>query len=118
MAGTRARGIAGETLAAAYFELHGASVEGRNVRLAGCEVDLLVRCGRALAVVEVKLRGRGDFGGAAGAVDARKRERLLRAARALLARGEAEVRLDVVTIDLKPEGLDLRHYANAVIEPA
>ncbi len=116
MGSAQVRGAAGEALAAAFFELRGARVVGRNVRLGGCEADLLVREGRTLALVEVKLRGRADYGGAAAAVDARKRERLLRAASALLARGEPEVRVDVVTIDLDPDGLRLRHYPNAVTQ--
>jgi len=114
MGGTVERGGRGEALATIFFELRGASVLARNARLAGCEVDLLVRHGRTLALVEVKLRSRSDFGGAVGAVDARKQRRLLRAASALVARGEDDVRIDVVTIDMEPDGLRLTHYPNAV----
>ena len=110
----QARGVRGEELAASFFELRGVHVVGRNLRLGGCEVDLLVRSGRTLVLVEVKLRTRSDYGGPAAAVDERKRRRLLQAAGALLARGEPEVRVDVVTIDLEPESLTLRHYPNAV----
>ncbi len=112
------RGASGESLAAIYYELCGASVLARNARLGGCEVDLLVRVRGTLALVEVKLRSAAGFGGAAAAVDARKRARLLRAANVLIAHGEAHVRIDVITIDLEPDGLRLTHYPNAVTEAA
>ena len=108
------RGRAGETLAAAYLELAGLDVTRRNVRLAGVEVDLVAREGRAWVVVEVKLRNRPDYGGAAGAVDERKRARLRRAALALLAEEGGPVRVDVVAMDLTAEGLTLRHVRDAV----
>jgi putative endonuclease len=108
------RGRAGEALAAAYLELAGLEVKRRNVRLAGVEVDLVAREGRAWVVVEVKLRNRPDYGGAAGAVDERKCARLRRAALALLAEDGGPVRVDVVAMDLTAEGLTLRHVRNAV----
>jgi len=53
-------------------------------------------------------------GGAAAAVDARKRERLRRAAHALLAEAGGPVRVDVVAMELTADGLSLRHVRNAV----
>ena len=76
-------GAAGEALAAAYLELVGCTVVGRNLSLAGVEVDLLIEEDRTQVLVEVKTRTRSDYGGAALAVDHTKRARLLRAARAL-----------------------------------
>lgn len=110
------RGERGETLAAAYLELMGFRTEARNTRLAGVEVDLLARDGEARVVVEVKLRNRADYGGAAVAVDRAKQARLLRAARALAAGGSDPVRIDVVAIEFEADGLTLRHYRNAVTE--
>jgi putative endonuclease len=110
----RTRGRAGEALAAAYLELAGLEVTRRNARLAGVEVDLVAREGRARVVVEVKLRNRPDYGGAAEAVDERKRARLRRAALALLAEEGGPVRVDVVAMDLTAEGLTLRHVRDAV----
>jgi putative endonuclease len=111
-------GRVGETLAAAYLELAGLEVVQRNVRLGGVEVDLLAREGRTRVVVEVKFRGRADYGGAAAAVDARKCARLRRAALALLAREEGPVRVDVIAMEQTAEGLSLRHVRNAVTEGA
>jgi len=116
MGTAKTRGGRGETLAAAYLELAGISIEARNARLAGVEVDLVAFEGRTRVVVEVKLRSRADYGGAALAVNGAKRGRLLRAARALAAAGDPYVRIDVVAIELEPDGLMLRHYRNAVTE--
>jgi putative endonuclease len=113
MGTTQTRGAAGEALAAAYLELAGLEVLERNARLAGVEVDLVARDGATRVIVEVKLRGRTDYGGAASAVDHRKRERLLRAARALEAEGST-MRIDVIAVDLASDGAVLRHYRNAV----
>jgi putative endonuclease len=110
------RGARGESLAAAWLELGGRQVLGRNVRLGGVEVDLLAREGETHVVVEVKLRGRSDYGGAALAVDRAKCQRLLRAARALEQSGVPGVRIDVIAIETDAEGLILRHYRNAVTE--
>ncbi len=111
----RSRGAAGEALAAAYLELAGCPIVGRNLRLGGVEVDLLANDGEVRVVVEVKLRGRSDYGGAALAVDAAKRERLRRAARALEREGRP-VRIDVVAVEIDTSGAILRHYRNAVTE--
>lgn len=113
---TQTRGRAGETLAMAYLELAGCHVTARNLKLGGVEVDALATDGPAQVLVEVKYRGRSDYGGAAAAVDAAKRLRLARAARALQLAGARRVRIDVVTVDLTPEGATVRHYRNAVTE--
>lgn len=116
MGWTQARGRAGEALAIAYLELAGCPVTGRNVRIAGVEVDALARDGPALVVVEVKVRGRTDFGGAVGAIDHLKRARLRRAALALQQSGARSVRIDVVAVDVSQEGAVVRHVRNAVTE--
>jgi len=110
------RGARGESLAAAWLDLAGLQVIGRNVRLGGVEVDLVARDGDTHVVVEVKLRGRADYGGAALAVDRVKRARLARAARALEQSGAPEVRIDVIAIETAADGLTLRHYRNAVTD--
>ncbi len=110
------RGKAGEALAIAYLELAGYRVTGRNLRIGGVEVDALVSDGPAQVVVEVKLRGRADYGGAAAAIDHVKQARLVRAARALQQEGARCVRIDVIAVDLSPDGATVRHYRSAVTE--
>ena len=109
-------GRAGEDLAIAYLELAGCQVIERNLKLGGVEVDVVARDGPVQVVIEVKYRSRSDYGGAVGAVDAAKRARLVRAARALQHGGAARVRIDVVAVELSPEGAMVRHYRSAVTD--
>ncbi len=116
MGSAQDRGRAGEALAAAYLELVGCHCVARNVRLGGVEVDLVVDDGPSRVLVEVRLRSRGDYGGAAATLDHRKRERLRRAAGALQQHGVLNPRIDVVTIDLSSAGATLVHHRNAVTD--
>jgi putative endonuclease len=109
----RSRGVAAEDLAAAYLELIGWNVEGRNVRVAGVEVDLIAREGRTAVLVEVKYRTRSDFGGPGAAIDGMKRARLKRAALTASA-GGGDVRIDVIALEPSAEGLSVHHVRNAV----
>ena len=108
------RGRAGESLAAAFLELQGCVTVARNVRLGGVEVDLVVDDGPTRVLVEVRMRSRGDFGGAAATIDRHKQERLVRAARSLAPTDFPRVRIDVVAIDLDATGAHLTHHRNAV----
>ncbi len=110
------RGRAGEALAVAYLELLGCRLLARNARLAGVEVDVVVEDAATRVLVEVRVRSRADFGGAAWSVDHRKQQRLARAARALEQQGVARVRVDVIAVDLAPDGAKLTHYRNAVTD--
>jgi len=109
-----ARGRAGEALAAAYLELVGFQVRARNARVGGVEVDVMASEGDTQVLVEIKYRSRGDYGGGEGAIDASKRQRLLRAASVLETQGHAAVRIDVVVVERSGEGATVRHYRGAV----
>ena len=109
----RSHGVAAEDLAAAYLTLLGWELAARNTRLAGVEVDLVALDGRTIVLVEVKYRARSDYGGADGAIDARKRERLRRAALAASA-GRSDVRIDIVSVEPSAGGLVVTHHRNAV----
>ena len=114
MGAAQDRGRHGEALAAAYLALVGCPLVARNVRLAGVEVDLVVDDGPSRVLVEVRLRSRGDYGGAAETLDHHKRLRLVRAARALEQQGIAHPRVDVIAIDLCASGARLTHHRNAI----
>ena len=122
---TRAQlvGDDGEALAAAHLEARGWAVLARNVRLGRDELDLVaVDPGppRALVVVEVRRRGRRDFGLAAETLDYRKRAARRRATGTLLERGTLPdgtplpplpLRVDLVAIDPGADGRPvLRHH--------
>jgi putative endonuclease len=100
-AGTRA-----ETEACRYLEARGLVLLEKNFRCRGGEIDLVMREGPVVALVEVRMRSSDRFGGAAGSVDWKKQKRLIVAARYLtLVRSEMRkhpLRFDVVT--LEPEG--------------
>jgi putative endonuclease len=81
---TEARGRAAEAAALALLLLKGYRVLAWRFSAAGGEVDLVVARGGTVAFVEVKARSNLDL--ARIAIDARKRRRVSRAARAWLAR--------------------------------
>jgi putative endonuclease len=116
-------GDAGEDLAAARLQAAGWTVLARNLRLGRDEVDLLgVDPGppAALVIVEVRRRGRRDFGLAEETLDHRKRTALRRACARLLETGTLPdgrrlpalpLRVDLVAIDPGPDGQpSVRHH--------
>lgn len=93
-------GARAEALAAAFLERRGLQVAERNFRVRGGEIDLVCREGRTLVFVEVRLRRRSDFGGAAASITANKRRRLVLAARHYLVRQpDAVCRFDCVLME-------------------
>ncbi len=94
------KGNAAEAAAARLLEARGLRVIERNFRVKGGEIDLVCRDGAATVFVEVRLRTRQDYGGAAASITATKQARLILAARHWLARhGEAPCRFDAVLSD-------------------
>jgi putative endonuclease len=83
----RARaGAQAEALAARFLERQGLAVVARNVRSRLGEIDIVARDGGTLVFVEVRLRRRAAFGGAAARITAAKRARIRAAAELYLAR--------------------------------
>jgi putative endonuclease len=96
----QAKGSAAEAQAARYLVGRGLSVIGRNFRVRGGEIDLVCRDGRTVVFVEVRLRRRSDFGGAAASITPDKQARVVLAARHWLARhGEQPCRFDCLLFD-------------------
>ena len=99
-----ALGRSGEQLACRELRRHGLRVLHCNYRCRGGEIDVIARDRDVLVFVEVRVRGPGARVGAAASVDARKRARLVLAARHFLggpgaALADAPCRFDVVAID-------------------
>ena len=102
-------GDAAEDAACTHLVQHGCRVIARNVRYREGELDVIAQDGATLVFVEVRLRSRDTFGGAAASVDRFKRKRLVRAAQHYLAqhfngmkagpRGMPPCRFDVITAD-------------------
>ena len=96
-----ALGRAGEDLAAAWYAARGYEVVARNWRTGGGEIDLVVRRGRVVAIVEVKARTDDRFGAPVEAVMAAKQARLRRLAAAWLRESGSRglrIRFDVVSV--------------------
>lgn len=112
------RGRWAEDAACRHLQSLGFRLEARNVRLAGGEVDLVLREGETLVFVEVKARG--ARGTAAAAVSADKRRRLSRAAAVWAARRglpPGGLRFDVVTVEGRGSDCQLQHVRGAFETP-
>jgi putative endonuclease len=94
-------GAAAEERALAYLQQQGLTLNGRNFRCKGGEIDLVMRAGETLVFIEVRQRSSGRYGGAAASVTATKQARLIRAAQFYLQRYRfpPACRFDVIAID-------------------
>ncbi|HEU4672577.1 MAG TPA: YraN family protein [Candidatus Limnocylindrales bacterium] len=120
-ASTRERGLAAEALVAARLEAAGWTILDRNIRVGRLEIDLLaVDPGppARLVAVEVRSRGRRDFGLPEETVDGRKLGRLRAALGRLAAEGALSdgrrlprlpPAIDVVAVEARPTGPTVRH---------
>jgi putative endonuclease len=110
-------GRAAETAAAAALEQLGYRILRRNFRARGGELDLVALDRETLAIVEVRYRAGGRFGGGAESITPAKRRRLALAARLLLVREPALARLparfDVVEVSGPVDGLSCRLIRDA-----
>ena len=97
----RAAGGAAEELVAERLASEGWIVLERRLRVGALEIDLLVRRGDVVALVEVRGRRAGGWITPFDSVDARKRARLIRAARRVwIERFERDPATRVLRIDL------------------
>lgn len=105
---TTAIGRAGEARAQRFYVAHGYAIVAANVRVAGVEVDLVVRRGAELLFVEVKTKRGDEFGDPLEMVDERKLRRLRRAAETWLALHPDDRRCDVAieVLALRPGGIE------------
>ncbi len=94
-------GKRGEEIAARHLRRRGYRVLERNFCAAGAEIDLIAIDHETYVFIEVKARSSTIFGVPAEAVDARKAQRIRRAAALYLRRNHAEerpVRFDIVAM--------------------
>jgi putative endonuclease len=77
-------GQSAESRAEAFLQTHGLTLVARNWRCRFGEIDLIMQDGATRVFVEVRLRSRSDFGGAAASVTPAKQKKLLAAARQYL----------------------------------
>jgi len=107
----------GEARAAAHLERAGYRIAARNVRAGGVEIDVIAVRRGLVVFAEVKTRRGHRFGAPEEAVDAAKRARLVRGARAWLrehATRRERARFDVIAWEVSPRGeWSLRHLEAA-----
>ena len=77
-------GQSAESRAEAFLKSQGLKPVARNWRCRFGEIDLVMRDKDTLVFVEVRMRSRDDFGGAAASVTPAKQRRLIAAARLYL----------------------------------
>jgi putative endonuclease len=119
--GRRRLGAFGERLAAAHLTAKGYRIRARNYRCREGEIDIVAQDGETLVFVEVRTR-RGDaLGTPAESITTIKESRLVAAAMAYvqaLPQPPADQRIDVVAIQLSPDGrlLAIDHIQGAVTD--
>ncbi|HBO70681.1 MAG TPA: YraN family protein [Deltaproteobacteria bacterium] len=112
-----AAGREAEEAVCGYLRDRGMEIVARNFRGRGGEVDIVAREGDTLAFVEVRYRGREDFGRPEESIDRGKRLRVVSAARGYLGTVSPadwrEARFDVAAVEEGPAGPVIRYYPNA-----
>lgn len=99
----RRTGRAGEDYTAAWLARQGYVILARNWHCRWGEVDIIARKGETVAFVEVKARRPGSMVSPLEAVDRRKRQRLLKTARAwlLAEKSPLQPRMDVAAVTVE-----------------
>jgi putative endonuclease len=104
----RAQGARFEALAEAHLAAHGLETVVRGFTCRHGELDLVMRDGATLVVVEVRARAASRFGDAAASVGSQKRQRIVLATRTLLAArpelARLPLRFDVVGFAIGADG--------------
>lgn len=93
-------GIKGERMAARYLKRAGWKISEKNFRTPFGEVDIIAERGDVVAFIEVKTRSGDDFGAPSEAVDCRRQQRYIQAAKFYFA-GRAmdcTVRFDIIEV--------------------
>jgi putative endonuclease len=111
-------GRRGEDLAAGHLAAKGYEPLARNWRCEAGELDLVLRDGGCLVMVEVRTRRGRALGSPEESITAAKQARLVTLAEAYVQAHDwdGDWRIDVVAIEMDPQGrlLRLEHYENAV----
>jgi putative endonuclease len=108
-------GKAGEALAVALLEEKGYRILERNWRLGKEEIDIIARDGNFIVIVEVKTRTSNIFAEPETSVTRSKQRILVRTANAYVnyRRQYGEVRFDIITVLVRPEGNVINHIVDA-----
>ena len=101
-------GRAAEDQALNFLQQRGLRRIARNYRCRLGEIDLIMRDGGVVVIVEVRRRAANRFAGAAASVDVHKQRKLIRTAAFFLSRNPGfdhlPMRFDVVALDVDADG--------------
>ncbi|PKO25066.1 MAG: YraN family protein [Betaproteobacteria bacterium HGW-Betaproteobacteria-8] len=90
-------GSEAENIAAIYLQQQGLTLLDRNYQSRYGEIDLIMRDGKCLVFIEVRLRSNTGFGGAAMSITPSKQQKIIRTAEQYLQKhGNANCRFDVI----------------------
>lgn len=108
-------GKQGETIARSFLNKQGMILLESNYRWKKQEIDLIVKEGEELVIVEVKTRQHDSYGSPQNSVTKSKQRNLILAANAFIQerRLDAEVRFDVVSIIHNAFETRIEHIKNA-----
>lgn len=112
-------GRQGEEAAARYLMFHDYSILERNWTVGHLEVDIIAQKRGLLVFVEVKTLASDSFAAPEDRVDRKKRERLVRAAKAYMTINELDqqLRFDIISVTGQTPPLKIRHIKNAFGAP-
>lgn len=106
----KALGDRAERAAATWLVARGLDLIASNVRVGRFEIDLVLREGAVIVIVEVRTRGPGAWTSALASVDARKRARVRAAAERLWRQRYSRdatidrMRFDIAAVELLADG--------------
>ncbi|WP_036300606.1 YraN family protein [Methylotenera sp. L2L1] len=90
-------GQAAEQLAATFLQKNGLTLLEKNYRCVHGEIDLIMRDGKTLVFIEVRLRSNAKFGGAGMSITPSKQQKLSRTAELYLqTHGDSACRFDAI----------------------
>ena len=114
---SRTFGQSAEDMAEQMLRKKGYRILGRNVRVAGGELDLIADDQGVLVFIEVKARRDQHFGGAAYAITSRKKQQIIKLAACYLSQHGStnqSCRFDAILIDGNHQNsLQLTHIEQA-----
>ena len=108
-------GMQGEALARRHLEEQGFAIMETNWRRGKYEVDIIAYREGLIVFAEVKTRNSTDYGNPEEFVDRKKQKAYIRLADAYVTkhRREEEVRFDIISVVMGPEGCRIEHMENA-----
>lgn len=115
MASAAGAGSTAEELAARYLQGQGLKLVERNFRCRFGEIDLIMREGRTLVFVEVRMRRSANFGGAAASITINKQAKLIKTAQHYLAQhgGDPACRFDAVSLSAAETSAEIEWIKDA-----